>query len=86
LEETGYQVIVFHNYKAHALQIQKALRKKLLRSVMLNAEQSQQERIITFDKMRLLKINCIVATDLIARGVDLPDVQLVVNFDVPPLE
>lgn len=42
--------------------------------------------MITFDKMRLLKINCIVATDLIARGVDLPDVQLVVNFDVPPLE
>jgi len=54
--------------------------------VLLNAEQSQQERVITFDKMRLLKINCIVATDLIARGVDFPDVQLVVNFDVPPLE
>jgi superfamily II DNA/RNA helicase len=36
--------------------------------------------------MRLLKIHCIVATDLIARGVDLPDVQLVINFDVPPLE
>ena len=79
-------MIVFHNFKAHALSIQKSLRSKGLRSVFLNSEQSQQERIITFDKMRLLKIHCIVATDLIARGVDLPDVQLVINFDVPPLE
>jgi superfamily II DNA/RNA helicase len=53
---------------------------------LLNAEQSQQERVITFEKMRLLQIHCIVATDLIARGVDLPDVQLVVNFDVPLVE
>ena len=34
----------------------------------------------------MLKIRCIIATDLIARGVDLPDVQIVINFDVPPLE
>lgn len=41
LEEANRQVIVFHNYKAHALQIRKALRSKGLRSVFLNAEQSQ---------------------------------------------
>jgi superfamily II DNA/RNA helicase len=72
--QPSQQVIFFHNFKSQALQIQKCLRKSNLRSVLLNAEQSQQERVLTFEKMRLLQIMCIVATDLIARGVDLPDV------------
>jgi superfamily II DNA/RNA helicase len=33
--------------------------------------------------MRLMKLNLILATDLLSRGVDLPDVKLVINFDLP---
>lgn len=45
-----------------------------LKAVFLNAEQSQAERILAFEKMRVMKLRCIVSTDLMARGVDLPDV------------
>ena len=31
----------------------------------------------------MLKLRCIVSTDLMSRGVDLPDVQVVINFDLP---
>ena len=33
--------------------------------------------------MRLMKLNLILASDLLSRGVDLPDVKLVINFDMP---
>ena len=33
--------------------------------------------------MRLMRLNLILASDLLARGVDLPDVRLVINFDMP---
>lgn len=33
--------------------------------------------------MRLMRLNLILASDLLARGVDLPDVRLVINFDIP---
>ena len=79
-------MVIFHNFKAHALAIQKLLRIEGLRTVLLNAEQSQQERQIAFEKMRMLKIRCVIATDLIARGVDLPDVQIVINLDVPAMQ
>jgi ATP-dependent RNA helicase DDX6/DHH1 len=52
-------------------------------SVYLNSEQTQEERIAAFDKMRALKLKTVIATDLLARGVDLPDVRLVINMDIP---
>lgn len=33
--------------------------------------------------MRALKLKVVIATNLLARGVDLPDVRLVINLDVP---
>ena len=36
--------------------------------------------------MRVLKLRCVIATDLIARGIDLPDVRVVVNIDTPLTE
>ena len=54
-----------------------------LRSVFLNSDQTQQDRMIAFDKMRTLKLRCVVSTDLMSRGVDLPDVQIVINLDLP---
>ncbi len=33
--------------------------------------------------MRLMKLNLVLASDLLSRGVDLPQVGLVVNFDLP---
>jgi superfamily II DNA/RNA helicase len=34
-----------------------------------------------FEKLKALKIRVIICTDLMARGVDLPDVRLVINLD-----
>ena len=39
--------------------------------------------MMAFEKMRMLKLRCVISTDLMSRGVDLPDVQIVVNLDLP---
>ena len=39
--------------------------------------------MIAFEKMRVLKLRCVISTDLMSRGVDLPDVQIVINLDLP---
>jgi ATP-dependent RNA helicase DeaD len=43
--------------------------------------QSQRERVM--GKFREGRIDILIATDVAARGIDVPDVDLVVNFDVP---
>lgn len=35
------------------------------------------------DKFRKLDINVLITTNIIARGVDIPETELVINFDVP---
>jgi len=36
--------------------------------------------------MRLMQIKVILSTDLLSRGIDLPDVKTVINFDMPSIE
>lgn len=36
-----------------------------------------------FDKFRNIEFNVLISTNVLARGIDVPEVDLVVNFDVP---
>lgn len=49
----------------------------------LNGEMGQQQREAVVKRLRDQTINTLVATDVAARGLDLDDVSLVVNFDLP---
>ena len=44
---------------------------------------SKEERDDTMEKFRNQTINVLIATDLISRGIDVPEAELVINFDVP---
>ena len=44
---------------------------------------SKEERDSTMERFRKQQINVLITTDLIARGIDVPEAQLVINFDVP---
>ena len=35
----------------------------------------------SFEKMRQLSLRCLICTDIAARGIDLPDVRVVIQFD-----
>ena len=44
---------------------------------------SKEERDDTMAKFRKQEINVLIATDLISRGIDVPEAELVINYDVP---
>ena len=46
---------------------------------------TSEERDEYIEKFRRQEINTIITTNLLARGIDVPEITLVVNFDVPTL-
>lgn len=52
-------------------------------SAVLHGDIAQATREMTLDRFRRGKVHCMVATDVAARGLDIPAVDLVVHFDCP---
>lgn len=54
-----------------------------IKSIELHSQLNQQDRLNALDKFKAGKINVLVATDLANRGLDIPSVELVINYDIP---
>ena len=50
---------------------------------MMHSDLSQAERDEEMFKFKSGQTNILVATDIVARGIDIDDIQLVINYDVP---
>ena len=77
------QTIIFVNSKDFAEKIHQWLRKANYSSYIMFAKMTNEERDETIQKFRDQKINVLITTNLIARGIDVPEVELVINYDVP---
>lgn len=53
---------------------------------LLSGDMSQAARERVIDEYRENKINCLIATDVAARGLDIPNVTHVINYDIPMYE
>jgi ATP-dependent RNA helicase RhlE len=76
-------VIVFTRTKARADRVAGWLQRRAIQCGVLHSDLSQGERDRAMAAFREGKITILVATDLAARGIDVPDVSHVVNYDVP---
>ncbi len=77
------QTLVFTNRRDGAVALGDFLVAHELRVAVLHGELSQRERNRVMGLVHGGRVGALVATDLAARGLDLPGVQLVVNFDLP---
>jgi len=77
------QTIVFCSTKIRTRNAARLLHKKKFNSVAIEGDMSQNKREYAMDKFRKGKADILVATDVAARGIDVPHVALVVNYDVP---
>lgn len=75
--------IVFINTKKTADSLSKALDKAGYRVTTLHGGKSQEQREISLEGFRTKRYNVLVATDVAGRGIDIPDVAHVINFDMP---
>jgi ATP-dependent RNA helicase RhlE len=76
-------VIVFTRTKARADYVAHCLNRKEIGCGVLHSDLSQKERDRAMQDFRDGKITILVATDLAARGLDVPEVSHVINYDVP---
>lgn len=82
--KTG-QTIVFCSTKYRTRDVARILQKKF-NVVVIEGDMSQHKREISMSRFRTGKADILVATDVAARGIDVPQVALVVNYDIPNQE
>ena len=77
------RVIAFASSKLKVKEITKSLRRLGLNVGEMHSDLTQAERDEIMHKFRNGHINVLVATDIVSRGIDIDDIDLVINFDVP---
>ena len=77
------KVIIFVGKKANVQSVWQSLRSIGLQVRQMHSDLTQKEREEVMLDFRNGKVDVLVATDIVARGIDVEDIPLVVNFDVP---
>ncbi|EGW34136.1 uncharacterized protein SPAPADRAFT_59553 [Spathaspora passalidarum NRRL Y-27907] len=75
--------VIFVNRTITAEVICRTLRKLEFRVASLHSQMRQTERINSLHRFKAGAARILIATDVASRGLDIPSVELVVNFDIP---
>jgi len=76
-------VIIFSSTKLNVKAITKDLKKHKFKAAGIQSDLEQKEREDVLRDFKNRKHQILVATDIIARGIDIDSIDLVINFDVP---
>lgn len=77
------KVLIFREMKHATDTLAKELSRAGFKVGAIHGDKRSRERIRILDDFKKDKINILIATDVAARGLDIPDVTHVINFDVP---
>lgn len=77
------RVIVFAASKLKVKDLTRELRRARFKAAEMHSDLEQQQRNEVMQAFRAGKIDILVATDILARGIDIDDIAMVVNYDVP---
>ena len=84
LEADVYQrVMIFCNTKFMTDRLTERLQKEGFRAECLHGDIRQNQRNVVMGNFRRGKFPILIATDVAARGIDVDDVEAVINFDLP---
>ncbi len=81
--ESSDRVILFASRKTKVKEISLMLKKQGFNVGEMHSDLSQSERDEIMYRYKSHKIEIIVATDILARGIDIDDIRIVINYDVP---
>ena len=83
LEGDWQQVLIFTRTKSGANRLAKKLNKRGVESAEIHGDKSQNARVKALDAFKKGTVKALVATDVAARGLDIPLLPHVVNFELP---
>ena len=82
-DETPERVIVFASSKLKVKEVTQAFRRMKLNVGEMHSDLDQAQRDQIMRDFKNGRINILVATDIVSRGIDIDDIRLVINYDVP---
>jgi ATP-dependent RNA helicase RhlE len=82
-ENTDKKIIVFVRTQVRVERVAKAMERVGITSIFMHGGMQQQEREDTLNQLRTGVCNILVTTDVVARGIDIPQIFMVINYDIP---
>lgn len=82
-ENPEAKILVFVRTKVRAERVFKALERVDINCVTIHGDKDQNDRLTVMTQFKSGEMKVLVATDVSARGIDIPDVDYVINYDLP---
>ena len=80
------KILVFVRTKVRAERVFEAMKRVNIKAITMHGGKDQDDRLAVMEKFRTGEINLLIATDVSARGIDIPGVNYVVNYDMPDVD
>lgn len=77
------RVIIFASSKIKVKEVTRTLRSMNLSVAEMHSDLDQSQRDSTMHDFKNGKTNILIATDIVSRGIDIEDISVVINYDVP---
>ena len=82
-ENPGTKVLVFVRTKVRAERVMSAMDRVGIKSVTMHGGKDQENRLQVLNQFKSGEVNLLIATDISARGIDIANIDYVVNYDLP---
>jgi ATP-dependent RNA helicase RhlE len=82
-ENPESKILVFVRTKVRCERVHAAMERVEINSIFMHGGQEQQDRLSVLNTFKQGNVRLLIATDVSARGIDIPDVDYVVNYDLP---
>jgi ATP-dependent RNA helicase RhlE len=83
MDNPDKKILVFVRTRVRAERVKKAMERVGVVSNAIHSDKLQQEREQIMQDFRTGTLKVLIATDVSARGIDIPDVEYVINYDLP---
>ncbi len=80
---TGLKTIIFTTTCNQSVKLALILRNLNFKAVNINGQLTQTQRLNALNRFKTGERQILIATDVASRGLDIPEVDLVINYDIP---
>ena len=77
------RVIIFSGKKDRVKEITRSLKRMKINCAEMHSDLSQAERDDVMYRFKAGQVDVLIATDIVSRGIDIDDIRIVINYDVP---
>ncbi|MBD78768.1 MAG: RNA helicase [Crocinitomicaceae bacterium] len=82
-ENEGLKILVFVRTKVRVERVKAAMKRVAIESETIHGDKEQNKREEVLKRFKSGEIRILITTDVSARGIDIPNVDLVINYDLP---